>query len=426
MPTIHTVCALREAKGIIIKMNLNYKALDLISDIYGESFYLLDSKQFIINLNELQTAFRKIYSNSHIAYSYKTNYTPKLCKIVDQLGGYAEIVSDMEYELTKRIGVKPEKVIFNGPYKNHNAVCELLLSGGTVNIDSIYELDIIKQIADENPKKTLNVGIRCNFDIGDNVVSRFGFDINSEDFNKVLSFVATCNNINLIGIHCHFATRCLETWTERAKGMIKLIDDRLGDSPEYVDLGGGLFGKMGDSLKAQFDYYIPTYEDYANAVAKKFAEHYPDQKPMLFIEPGSALVGDAMKFAAKVINIKVVRGKPIATLLGSIYNINPTLNKKNPPIHVYHKSLDAIKAYENLDFGGFTCIESDYMYRGYTGGLEVGDYIVFDNVGSYSLVLKPPFILPNFAVVEYNDVSNKVELIKRRENFDDLFHTFQF
>ena len=130
-----------------------------------------------------------------------------------------------------------------------------------------------------------------------------------------------------------------------------------------------------------------------------------------------------MKFAARVVSIKSVRGKSIATLLGSIYNINPTLNKKNPPLEVYSDATER-KTYKDLDFGGFTCIESDYLYRHYDGELAVGDFVVFGNVGSYSVVLKPPFILPNFAVLDICDGDCKV--IKRRENFDDLFHTFVF
>ena len=143
---------------------------------------------------------------------------------------------------------------------------------------------------------------------------------------------------------------------------------------------------------------------------------------MLFIEPGSALAGDCMKFVSEVFSIKNVRGKNIATLLGSIYNINPTLNKKNPPISIIangNKQSD----YENLDFGGFTCIESDYLYRGFNGKLAVGDQVLFENVGSYSVVLKPPFILPNFPVL---DLSNGIEVIKRQEVFEDLFKTYKF
>ena len=391
----------------------------------GDAFYMLDSKQFRKNFIELKLEFSKIYPNFNIAYSYKTNYTPKLCRIVNELGGFAEVVSDMEMEIALRIGVEPKKIIWNGPYKNAEKVEQLLVMGGTVNIDSAYEIDLVADIANKYPNHKLNIGIRCNFDVGDGVVSRFGFDIKSNDFKKALALFETYKNLYLISLQCHFATRRLETWKPRAEKMLALID-KLGIVPEHIDLGGGLFGKMADSLKAQFDSKIPTYRQYAEAVAPVFAKHFENaaKTPLLLIEPGSALVGDCMKFASRVVNIKEIRGKAIATLLGSIYNINPTLNKKNPPIEVFPMG-EGQKEYMDLDFGGFTCIESDYLYRNYDGKIAVGDYVVFDNVGSYSVVLKPPFILPNFAVVEIME-DKQIRLIKKQEVFDDLFHTYQF
>ena len=395
-----------------------------LSEKVGDAFYMLDGKQFKDNFIELKSEFSKIYPDFNIAYSYKTNYTPKLCRIVNELGGFAEVVSDMEMEIALRIGVEPKKIIWNGPYKNAKKVEQLLVMGGTVNIDSAYEIDLVADIADRYPDHKLNIGIRCNFDVGDGIVSRFGFDIESEDFKKALSLFETRKNLYLIGLQCHFATRRLETWKPRAEGMLALID-QLGIVPEHIDLGGGLFGKMADSLKAQFDSEIPTYKQYAEAVAPTFAEHFKNskKKPLLLIEPGSALVGDCMKFASRVVNIKEVRGKAIATLLGSIYNINPTLNKKNPPIEVYAMG-ERQREYKDLDFGGFTCIESDYLYRHYDGKLAKGDMVVFGNAGSYSVVLKPPFILPNFPIIDITD--GKLEIIKRGEGFDDLFHTFAF
>ena len=78
---------------------INSQIVTNLQKKYGEAFYILDSSQFEKNYLELKNAFSEIYSNFNIAYSYKTNYTPKLCKIVNELGGYAEIVSDMEYEI---------------------------------------------------------------------------------------------------------------------------------------------------------------------------------------------------------------------------------------------------------------------------------------------------------------------------------------
>ncbi len=395
-----------------------------LTEQVGDAFYLLDSRAFRQNFAELKAAFSAIYPHFHIAYSYKTNYTPKLCRIVNELGGFAEVVSDMELEIAYRIGVSPEKIIWNGPYKAAAAVEDLLLRGGMVNLDSAYEIDCVAALAQKHRDRQLHLGIRCNFDVQDGVLSRFGFDTGSPEFARALALFTDHPNLHLASLQCHFATRRLSTWRPRAEGMLALLD-RLSLCPTYIDLGGGLFGKMADSLKAQFDSDIPTYQEYAAAVAPLFAAHFAGREapPTLLIEPGSALVGDCMQFASRVINIKHVRGKAIATLLGSIYNINPTLNTKNPPLTVYPMG-GTQQAYTDLDFGGFTCIESDYLYRHYTGPLAVGDMVLFGNVGSYSVVLKPPFILPNFPVIDVSE--GQIEIIKRGECFDDLFHTFTF
>ena len=400
---------------------MNNATLKNMAERFGGAFYLLDTNQFRNNLLELKKAFTDIYPNFNIAYSYKTNYTPALCRIVDELGGYAEVVSDMELEIALRIGINPKRIIWNGPYKNPAKEEELLLMGGTVNLDSVEEADRVCAIAKTYPENKFHVGIRVNFDIQDDVLSRFGIDTDSEAFRCVVEMLQAEPNIHMTGLQCHFATRRLETWKPRVEGMFRILE-KLDVVSDYIDLGGGLFGKMADSLKAQFDSAIPSYQEYAEEVAPLFAERFTgNKKPILLIEPGSALAGDCMRFASKVVSIKNIRGKAIATLLGSIYNINPTLNKKNPPLNVYAMGGEQ-KHYSDLDFGGFTCIESDYLYRHFDGELAVGDMVVFGNVGSYSVVLKPPFILPNFPVIDMATGT----VIKRAEYFDDLFHTFRF
>ncbi|WP_270832515.1 type III PLP-dependent enzyme domain-containing protein [Faecalibacillus intestinalis] len=403
-------------------MELNKENIIVLRKEYGDAFYLLDSKQFRKNYTELKQTFSNIYSNFNIAYSYKTNYTPKLCKIVNELGGYAEVVSEMEAELAMRIGVKNDKIIWNGPIKNKENLKKFLLAGGTVNIDSIDEGKYIYELSKQYGNSVFNVGIRCNYDVKDGVISRFGFDIEGKEFFEVLNLIKKRDNLNLINLQCHFAKRQLEYWPEKAKGMLDLIDE-LKIVPQRIDLGGGLFGKMDDSLKEQFTSDIPDYQDYAEAVATLFAKRFPDKEnqPELIIEPGSALVGDCMKFVGTVKTIKKVRGKIFATVLGSQNNISMT--GVNPPIEIINMSNDQ-KEYTNLDFVGFTCIESDAIYKNYNGQLAVDDALVISNCGSYSLVMKPPFILPNFAVLDISE--DRVEVIKRPENFDDIFHTFEF
>ena len=156
---------------------------------YGDAFYLLDSTQFKKNYLELKHAFSSIYPNFNIAYSYKTNYTPKLCKIVNELGGYAEVVSEMEMELALRIGVEPHNIIWNGPIKNPEELKRFMLLGGVVNIDSLADLDVAKPIIENNLNQKFNLGIRVNYDVGDGVISRFGFDVDSNDFKVCLDYI---------------------------------------------------------------------------------------------------------------------------------------------------------------------------------------------------------------------------------------------
>lgn len=403
-------------------MILNKQVISELRNAYGDAFYLLDSKQFRQNYMELRSAFRKIYPNFNIAYSYKTNYIPRLCKIVNELGGYAEVVSDMELEVALRSGVSAGRVIWNGPVKNVQKLESFLLAGGTDNVDCLEELEVVRRIARQHPDKQLNVGIRCNYNVGDGVLSRFGFDVDSVDFSEAVRFVTTTPNVHFINLQCHFAKRQIDYWPARAEGMVKLID-RLGVVPNRIDIGGGLFGKMAPSLQLQFSSTIPDYKAYAEAAATVFARYFADKdvKPELIIEPGSALVGDCMKFVATVETIKCVRGKWLATVLGSQKNIS--MSGINPPIEIIAMGGEQ-KEYHDLDFVGFTCIEGDVLHHNYNGPLAHGDALVIGNCGSYSLVMKPPFILPNFAVLDISE--GQTEVIKRAETFDDLFHTFNF
>ena len=405
---------------------LSLELLNHITESFGDSFYILDSDVFEDNCNKLLNAFRTYYPKTNIAYSYKTNYIPKLAKTIDRIGGYAEVVSDMEVDIALKAGIKPCRIIWNGPVKNPQKVQEILLNGGTVNIDSIRELESVYEMASSNSNEIFRIGLRINYDVEDDVLSRFGFDVDGDDFQKALSIVLKRPNLKLVNLQAHFAKRLPEFWTARAMGMLKayeMLVDRYGIRAERLDIGGGIYGEMPDELRKQLGVEAYTFDDYAGRAAKTFAEHFrnKDSAPELFIEPGTAVAANCMRYVCRVESIKEIRGKAIATLNGSQKNIS--MSGLNPPVEVFHAGDKQI-AMHDADLAGYTCIESDYLYKGLNGSLGIGDYIVFGSCGSYSVVMKPPFILPNVAIVDISD--GDVEVIKRAETFDDLFHTFLF
>lgn len=149
---------------------------DIVSQLAlsnGTPFYIFDEQGFIDNYQLLDSTFKEIYPNYQISYSYKTNYTPHICNTVKKLGGFAEVVSDMEYWLARKLGYDNSQIIYNGPSKGA-AIYEHLENGGILNVDSIDELKRIVAHCNANPLKTYTCGIRINMDLGGDFISRFG------------------------------------------------------------------------------------------------------------------------------------------------------------------------------------------------------------------------------------------------------------
>ena len=89
--------------------HLDHAALSALAETHGASFFVLDAVRFRANFRALLGAFTAHYPDVRIGYSYKTNYTPHLCRIAHDEGGFAEVVSEMEYAAARRIGVPCER-----------------------------------------------------------------------------------------------------------------------------------------------------------------------------------------------------------------------------------------------------------------------------------------------------------------------------
>lgn len=411
-------------------MKIDWESLRKLEAKYGGSFYILDTTQFKSNYLEFLNAFRSIYLNSNIAYSYKTNYTPKLCQLVNAMGGYAEVVSQMEYELARRVGVPAPRIIFNGPFKTAQDLERALLSGSIVNLDSSYEVAIVSEVAGKYPEQEISVGLRCNFDIGTNSISRFGFDVEKGELEYAFRKLNQIDNCEVGGLHYHSsALRSIDSYALRARKILELTAMYFKSCPpRFIDLGGGFFGKMGGALKKQFSCPIPEYQEYAQAIAPQFNEVFSDQNgPELILEPGVAIVGDVMQFVAKVIDTKTIRSRKVALTTGSVHNIKPTMHGKNLPMRVYPPPMNSPREEiaGTVDVVGYTCMEQDCLYREYPGNLARGDYLVFDNVGAYTIVFKPPFIRTSPPIIAY-EAGLGYELVKRHQDFENVFEPYIF
>ncbi|MEG3971436.1 alanine racemase [Microcoleus sp. T2B6] len=411
-------------------MALSWQTLHNLEKEYGDSFFILDLRQFENNYKEFLQGFRSIYPNTNLGYSYKTNYIPKLCQTVHSMGGYAEVVSQMEYDLAIAIGVPPTRIIFNGPLKQQEDMEKAILAGSIVNLDCLEEVEMVEALAERLPEQKIAVGLRCNFEIDTTRISRFGFDVAGGELDRAFKRLTALNNGSVDGLHCHISTaaRSTESFARRTQKIIELTDHYFKDKqPRYIDIGGGFYGKMTDDLKSQFEGYIPNYQEYAEAVASQVKSKYPDNSgPELIIEPGVAIVSDVLNFVAKVVGLKTVRSRQIALVVGSIHNVKPTGTDKILSLRVYGNDENSArrKLAGKVDIVGYTCMEHDCLYKEYSGEIGIGDYAVVENMGAYTVVFKPPFIRPNPPIISYDSIQNEYTLIRRGETSQDVFSTY--
>lgn len=401
--------------------------LKSLEDKFCAPLYLFREEDFVNNYTEFKACFDKYYSKYVLAYSYKTNYTPAICKLIKSLGGFAEVVSDMEYSVAKAIGYEPKEIVYNGPFKLKLGE-ESLLNGGIINVDNLEELKRIIKIADDHPEKRLEIGIRANINIGQHFISRFGIDTDSEDFQKAFDMVADVKNLEIAGLHCHVGqSRTVEAWSNRAKIMLALADKYFPNkAPKYIDMGSGMFARMHESLAKQFGDNIPTFEDYAAAVAVPFAEHYAhlsqEEKPILMTEPGTTVINSYIDFIGKVTSIKHIKGQEFVVMNCSKDNLGDICKMKKLPLQVVHVNAEQ-EQLKNAEMVGYTCLEHDVMYTEYEGSLGVGDYVIFGNVGGYSNVSKPPFIFWNSPMIAAHK-DGTFSVMKKGETFEDVFTTY--
>lgn len=389
-------------------------------------FYYFDTEEFIENYHDLNNTFKSIYENYQLSYSYKTNYTPYICELVKQLGGYAEVVSDMEYFLAKKIGYDACQIVYNGPAKGE-LLEEHILNGGIVNVDNYDEMVRICILARKNPQTNIKLGLRINMDVGGDFISRFGFELGKSEISEAVKLAQKNENVSIVGLHCHISrARGVEAWRARTKTMLEAVKLYFDKVPQYISLGSGMFGKMSEELSRQFSANVPTYKDYAKAVFCPIAEFFSEteEKPMILTEPGTTLVSRYIYFVTKVLNIKTIRERNMATVDGSFENLGEICGLKKLPLEIIHHGINSIK-YRSIDIMGYTCLEQDVMYKALKCTLAPGDYLVFENAGGYSIVSKPQFIKPNCAMYTSGSKGELIQIM-REETFEDVFAKFFF
>ncbi len=355
--------------------------------------FIIDTNKFCDQIKAFREALDSCFESNILAYSVKTNSLPYLLNIVLTQGLYAEVVSDDEYDLVKKIGFPANRIIYNGSLKSRETFVEAVRGGTYVNIETKRELDWLDDL---DGIGNCNIGIRLNIDLwklcpsgayeGKN--SRFGFDAQNGELQDALS-VMRKKGIKIKGIHLHrtSTTRSLEVYEAICRYADKVIKDN-GLELSYVDIGGGFCEKKPGA---------PEYHDYTNAIKNSM-----DCKNISVIfEPGNALLADPIDYMMSVIDRKNVGDARILTCDGTRMDIDPFYRKEDYRYEII--GVTGRKKEPVQELCGCTCMEGDRIFTVRNEyELCINDRIRLYGEGAYTMSLTPNFIRFQPAVYAYD------------------------
>lgn len=354
-------------------------------------YFLIHEFKLEQNISKLKNALQQYWRNYIIGYSFKTNALPYLLAYMKKKGLFAEVVSENEYRLAKKIGFEKEKIIYNGPVKGKQSFLQALEDGAIVNIDSKREILWMQEL---NREKEYSIGIRASFNLehycpGETSAgsegSRFGFCYENGELRQVLEALQNMKNIKVQGIHLHSSTktRSLGIYKEASRIACEIAGVFSLDL-SYVDIGGGFFGGLED--KPQFDEYIEV-------ISKELQNYFSKEKLTLIVEPGTSLVSSPVDFVTSVLDIRESIKNKMVTTDGSRINIDPLMRKSSYFFKIEYNGQRHRKKAARQIICGFTCMEDDrVLILENEKELMAGDMIVYQKVGAYTMCLNPLFI----------------------------------
>ncbi|WP_222439261.1 pyridoxal-dependent decarboxylase [Sporosarcina sp. BP05] len=380
-------------------------------------FFLINKEELEDNILSFESALKKIWPNSRIAYSVKTNSLPWLLKHLKTQNVIAEVVSDEEYELALLCGYKEEEIVFNGPIKGKAAFLDSINKNSIVNIDSQHELEVFKSNIKESKG---NIGVRVNIDTSifeSNDIGyiedgfRFGFSDENDELSNAIEIIRFGDMNNRIGLHfhCNSVTRSLSVYRKLAE-YAKFIIEKYNISPSFIDIGGGFFGGVEGK---------PTGTDYITAIHEVLKNTVNIETTMLIVEPGSAIIGSAVEFHTSVIDTKDNDRTRIVTTDGSRINIDPLWSKKNYTYRI-EKNTEARIKLEKQVICGYTCMDHDRIMSLLDENiLSIGDRLIYEKVGAYTMTFGGPFI--RYFPDVYVQNKNSLDLVRKRMKVRDYY-----
>lgn len=415
----------RATTGMKPQTHVDGVPIDRLVAEHGSPLFVYSQRSLVERYRDLRDSFVRRYPKVRLAWSYKTNYLDAICKTFHREGAWAEVVSPFEYDKAIHNGVSPDKIHWNGPYKPEAALARAISNQSIIHIDNLDELARIERVAARSSIRP-RVAIRVNMAIEGMVPwSRFGLNLESGQAAEAAHRIARGRTMDLIGLHAHIGTFILDPQAhgKAAANLAKLANELLdahGLRLQFIDLGGGFASK--NTLREGYltgEQATPSFGRYADAIVEGLSalDYRESELPTLVLETGRALVDEAGYLVSTVEATKRLPDGRQSLILDAGVNLLFT--------SFWYKH-DVVPAQpcgattEPTVMYGPLCMNIDEVRETHDfPALNVGDRVVFRNVGAYNNTQWLQFITLRPAVVMVG-AEGKVATIRRAEQLSDF------
>ncbi len=396
---------------------------DLVEE-YGSPLFVFSEQRLRRAIREAKTVFTSRYPKVTFGWSYKTNYLDAVCALFHQEGSVAEVVSHMEYEKARRLGMAGDAIIYNGPNKPLHSLRQAVADGARIHVDHFDEIDDLEQIAAENGQP-IEVAIRLNLDAGiEPQWSRFGFNLESGQALEAARRMHLGGQLRIHGLHCHLGTFLLDpdAYRRAVEKMVAFgyeIESQFGFKIDYLDLGGGLPSRS--RLKGSYfppEISVPGIDTYAEKIVEGLNNALrPGDTPRLFLESGRALIDEAGFLITTVQASKSLPDGRRGYVMDAGVNLLYTSTWYKFNIET-EQELHGMS--EPSVLNGPLCMNIDVIDdHTMLPPLQRGNRLILSPVGAYNVTQSMQFIEYRPAVVLVGE-AGEVDVIREAESLDDI------
>jgi len=425
---------LSESLGLNEKGNLTIGGFDTVelAKKYKTPLYVMDEALIRKNCRlYLDSLKRECGENGLALYASKAFSCIGVLKIAAEEGMGLDVVSGGELYTAKKAGFPMERIYFHGNNKTYDEI-EFAIDEniGRFVADNLGEICDIDEIASKKNKKA-NVLLRIkpgvdahthDFIRTGQIDSKFGFAIETGEAIEAVKKVVSCENINLIGVHCHIGSQIfeIEPFVEAAKimvGFIKTIKDETGADIEELNLGGG----YGIQYTENDD---PVgYGDYIGDIAKTvkaLTEKLELKMPKIIMEPGRSLVASAGITLYTVGAVKEIPNIRTYVSVDGGMTDNPRYIMYGAPYSAVVANKASQKPEKIVTIAGKCCESGDLIQENIAlANPEKGDVLAVLATGAYNYSMSSNYNrIPKPAVVMVKD--GKDRLVVKRESYEDV------